>query len=200
MVTGASRGIGACTGELLAGRGARVAVSARTVSDLENLAVKIAEERRGSAGDPLRRDGSRRRWKRWFKPWLQKWGRLDILVNNAGIGNPTHARGADSSRGLGSNRGPESQIRLSLRPGGGAGHEKSEIRTDRQCLFLCRTELRPPFGPALRRGQGRPPGFHQTHGRGIGPFRDLHQCRCSQHRPYGAGPKKWEARTEEDTK
>ena len=44
LVTGASRGIGEATAKVLAKRGARVAVSARTVSDLECLATSIREE------------------------------------------------------------------------------------------------------------------------------------------------------------
>ena len=41
LVTGASRGIGVATAEVMASRGARVAVSARTVSDLEQVAASI---------------------------------------------------------------------------------------------------------------------------------------------------------------
>jgi NAD(P)-dependent dehydrogenase (short-subunit alcohol dehydrogenase family) len=43
LVTGASRGIGAATAEVLAVRGTRVAVCARTLSDLERLATRIKE-------------------------------------------------------------------------------------------------------------------------------------------------------------
>jgi NAD(P)-dependent dehydrogenase (short-subunit alcohol dehydrogenase family) len=48
LVTGASRGIGAATAEVLAQRGAQVAVSARTLPDLENLVAAI-KERGGKA-------------------------------------------------------------------------------------------------------------------------------------------------------
>jgi 3-oxoacyl-[acyl-carrier protein] reductase len=44
LVTGASRGIGAATAKILAQRGARVAASARTVSDLEAVAASIREK------------------------------------------------------------------------------------------------------------------------------------------------------------
>jgi len=41
LVTGASRGIGVAMAEVLANRGARVTVSARAVSDLEEVAAAI---------------------------------------------------------------------------------------------------------------------------------------------------------------
>ena len=87
LVTGASRGIGACTAEFLAGRGARVAVSARTLSDLENLAAKIA--RNGGEAIAIPCDVTDQdQVEKMVQTVVQKWGRLDILVNNAGIGTP----------------------------------------------------------------------------------------------------------------
>jgi 3-oxoacyl-[acyl-carrier protein] reductase len=88
LVTGASRGIGAATAEVLAKRGAKVAVSARTVADLERVAATVT-----AAGgqalvvpcdvlDQLQVEGMVARV-------VQEWGRLDILVNNAGMGTPT---------------------------------------------------------------------------------------------------------------
>jgi 3-oxoacyl-[acyl-carrier protein] reductase len=87
LVTGASRGIGACTGEFLAGRGARVAVCARTVSDLENLAAKIVK----NGGEAIAVPGDvtdQVQVEKTIQTVVEKWGRLDILVNNAGIGTP----------------------------------------------------------------------------------------------------------------
>jgi 3-oxoacyl-[acyl-carrier protein] reductase len=88
LVTGASRGIGAATAEVLARRGAQVAVSARTVSDLEQVATRI----RGVGGQALvvpcdvldhtQVDAA-------IDTVVKHWGRLDILVNNAGLGTPT---------------------------------------------------------------------------------------------------------------
>jgi 3-oxoacyl-[acyl-carrier protein] reductase len=88
LVTGASRGIGAATAEVLARRGAHVAVSARTVSDLEQVANRIR-----AAGaqalvvpcdvlDHAQVDAA-------IDTVVKHWGRLDILVNNAGLGTPT---------------------------------------------------------------------------------------------------------------
>lgn len=88
LVTGASRGIGACTGEFLARRGARVALGARTLSDLENLTAAILRDGGeavavpGDVTDPEQAD-------RMVGAVIEKWGRLDILVNNAGLGTPT---------------------------------------------------------------------------------------------------------------
>ena len=90
LVTGASRGIGASTAKILAQRGARAAVSARTVSDLEGVAAHI----RKNGGEALvvpcdvvdpSQVGS------MIEAVLKKWGRLDILVNNAGLGTPAKA-------------------------------------------------------------------------------------------------------------
>ncbi len=90
LVTGASRGIGASTAKILAQRGARAAVSARTVSDLEGVAADI----RKNGGEALvvpcdvidpPQVGE------MIERVLKKWGRLDILVNNAGLGTPAKA-------------------------------------------------------------------------------------------------------------
>jgi len=88
LVTGSSRGIGASTAELLARRGARVILSARTVTDLEGLAAKIAArggEALVAACDVL----DTAQVETMVKNAIAKWGRIDILVNNAGLGTPT---------------------------------------------------------------------------------------------------------------
>ncbi len=88
LVTGASRGIGAATAEVLARRGARVALGARTVSDLENLATRIDEE--GGKALALSCDVlDIAQIERTIGRVIEEWGRLDILINNAGLGIPT---------------------------------------------------------------------------------------------------------------
>ena len=87
LVTGASRGIGASTAAVLARRGARVAVSARTVSDLETVAASIREkggEALAVACDVV----EPAQVASMIETVVKKWGRLDILVNNAGLGTP----------------------------------------------------------------------------------------------------------------
>jgi len=88
LVTGASRGIGAATAQVLSQRGARVALCARTVSDLESVAAGI-REKGGNAlvvpGDVL----DPAQVEMMVEAVVKKWGRVDILVNNAGLGTPT---------------------------------------------------------------------------------------------------------------
>ena len=88
LVTGASRGIGAATAVVLARRGAKVAVSARTVGDLDQVAAAI----KAGGGHALVvpcdvLDGPQ--IEATVRRVVDEWGRLDILVNNAGMGTPT---------------------------------------------------------------------------------------------------------------
>lgn len=87
LVTGASRGLGVITAEVLACRGARVAVSARTVSDLEQLAVRIRKGGRQALVVPCDVMDANQ-VEQMVARIVKEWGRLDILVNNAGIGTP----------------------------------------------------------------------------------------------------------------
>lgn len=88
LVTGASRGIGAATAEVLAARGAKVAVSARTVSDLEQVAATI--KRAGGEALAIPCDVlDQAQVEAMVSKVVDTWGRLDILVNNAGLGTPT---------------------------------------------------------------------------------------------------------------
>ncbi len=87
LITGASRGIGASTAKIMAQRGARVAMGARTVSDLQAIAASI-QKKGGKAlvvpcdvVDPSQVGAM-------IESVMKKWGRLDILVNNAGLGTP----------------------------------------------------------------------------------------------------------------
>ena len=87
LVTGASRGIGASTAEVLARRGARVALGGRTVPDLDGVAAKIREEGGQAIAIPCDVLDARQ-VEKMVGCVVQEWGRLDILVNNAGMGNP----------------------------------------------------------------------------------------------------------------
>ena len=87
LVTGGSRGIGAATAKELARRGAHVAVSARTVSDLEHIAEKIEKECGHALIVPCDVvDGGQ--VQHMVARVAEEWGRIDILVNNAGMGSP----------------------------------------------------------------------------------------------------------------
>src|SRR5512134_2457269 len=88
LVTGASRGIGAATAEVLARRGAQVAVSARTVSDLDQVAGRIRKV--GGQALVVPCDVlEQAQVEAMVSTVVKEWGRLDILINNAGLGTPT---------------------------------------------------------------------------------------------------------------
>ncbi len=84
LVTGASSGIGEATALALAAEGARVAIAARRVERLEELAKRIQEQ----GGETLIMNidvTDENKAREMVKHTLQQWGRLDILVNNAGV-------------------------------------------------------------------------------------------------------------------
>lgn len=86
-MTGASSGIGAATAEALVAAGAKVAIGARRVGMLQDLANRIS----AANDDPdrvfyKRLDVTQRQECEDFaQDVLQKWGSIDILVNNAGL-------------------------------------------------------------------------------------------------------------------
>ncbi len=88
LVTGASRGIGAATADLLASRGAFVVASARTIPDIEAVASKIREKGGKALAipcdlmNPDQVGGM-------IDRISAECGRIDILVNNAGMGTPS---------------------------------------------------------------------------------------------------------------
>jgi len=85
VVTGASMGIGFGLAKALAHAGARVAVTARSVDELDTLVEEIAAEGHEAAAFPL--DLTR---VADIAPVMEairtRFGRIDILVNNAGLG------------------------------------------------------------------------------------------------------------------
>ena len=81
IVTGASSGIGRCTAELLAQRGARVAAFARSAEKLASLASERIL--------PVRGDVSRLQdVERLFMETESEFGHVDVLINNAGMIDP----------------------------------------------------------------------------------------------------------------
>jgi NADP-dependent 3-hydroxy acid dehydrogenase YdfG len=75
VVTGASSGIGAATARALAGAGAKVAVGARRVEQLDESLICLELDVTDKASS-----------ERFVEQALEQLGGLDILVNNAGLG------------------------------------------------------------------------------------------------------------------
>ena len=89
LVTGASRGIGRAIAMALAGRGARVALSARSAAELEKVRAEI--QRMGGEARAFPADLADVETPRLLVGGvLEAFGALDILVNNAGaaVGRP----------------------------------------------------------------------------------------------------------------
>lgn len=82
IVTGASTGIGQVTAEGLAAEGARVAVGARRVELVEEVAAGLAGEGHLAAPLDVTDDASATEF---VGRAVERFGRIDILVNNAGL-------------------------------------------------------------------------------------------------------------------
>lgn len=84
IITGASSGIGHAAAMALSGAGAKVAIGARRVDRLEDLANRITESGREAFYQKL--DVTQRsECDDFAKAVLDRWGSIDILVNNAGL-------------------------------------------------------------------------------------------------------------------
>jgi 3-oxoacyl-[acyl-carrier protein] reductase len=84
VVTGASRGIGRACALALAKCGAKVALAARQIDKLEEVAAEI----RAAGGEAFTAEldlGSHDSIKAAFAKIAKEFGRVDILVNNAGL-------------------------------------------------------------------------------------------------------------------
>jgi NAD(P)-dependent dehydrogenase (short-subunit alcohol dehydrogenase family) len=82
IVTGAGQGIGEAIARAYAAEGAKVVITGRTMSKLEEVAAKI----RGDGGAVLALEalaGDKAHAERTVGDTLSAWGRVDILVNNA---------------------------------------------------------------------------------------------------------------------
>jgi len=84
VVTGASQGIGRACALVLAGAGAKVALCARNLEKLQQVAAEIATQ--GGEAQAFKMDvACEEEIKVGVKEVLQRFGKIDILVNNAGV-------------------------------------------------------------------------------------------------------------------
>jgi NAD(P)-dependent dehydrogenase (short-subunit alcohol dehydrogenase family) len=84
LVTGAGRGIGRAVAELLSQHGAEVVLTARTASEIEEVAAAIRQA--GGQALPVPGDLTDDAFvEQLFATVRQRFGRLDLLVNNAGV-------------------------------------------------------------------------------------------------------------------
>jgi NAD(P)-dependent dehydrogenase (short-subunit alcohol dehydrogenase family) len=81
IVTGASSGIGKATAEMLAERGARVTIFARSAEKLQRIAERFGDRMLAVAGDV----GNPEDVERLFDATESRFGKCDVLVNNAGM-------------------------------------------------------------------------------------------------------------------
>ena len=87
IVTGASRGLGAATAQILGERDANVVLNARSSDDLQEVAARIDPQGKRvlvAAGDVSRQDDCRD----LVQQTMDRFGRLDALINNAGVLHP----------------------------------------------------------------------------------------------------------------
>ena len=87
LITGAGRGIGEAIAAAFAKEGANLSLSARTMSELENVRKKILEQ--GAKCIISQCDVSKKEEvKSWIDNSCKSFGGIDVLVNNAGIYGP----------------------------------------------------------------------------------------------------------------
>lgn len=82
IVTGAGQGIGAAIAQCYAQHGAKVLLTGRTLSKLDEVAASITSA--GGVAQPLQAEaGNKADAQKTVAFALQHWGRVDVLVNNA---------------------------------------------------------------------------------------------------------------------
>ena len=82
IVTGAGQGIGEAIARAYAREGAKVVITGRTMSKLEDVAGKV----RGEGGEVLPLEalaGNKEHAEKTVREAVSRWGRVDVLVNNA---------------------------------------------------------------------------------------------------------------------
>ena len=87
IITGAGRGIGRATAELIAREGARVVLCSRTSRELR-AALSTIKAAGGEAAARVTDIGSPRQARALVRFAVRRYGRLDLLINNAGILGP----------------------------------------------------------------------------------------------------------------
>jgi NAD(P)-dependent dehydrogenase (short-subunit alcohol dehydrogenase family) len=97
IVTGATRGIGRAIAEALVAGGARVVISSRSPTEVEEAAESISERGRGEAQGIVCDVREPEQCKTLVQGALDSFGRLDILVNNAGVGRFAPIQEMDSA-------------------------------------------------------------------------------------------------------
>lgn len=86
VVTGAGRGLGKAIADVLAGRGAHVVITDRTIEPAEEAAASIRAG--GGKASPIAFDVAEpNQVEEAFRKIREEHGRVDILINNAGIGD-----------------------------------------------------------------------------------------------------------------
>lgn len=82
IITGAGQGIGAAIAEAYASEGAKVLLTGRTLSKVEEIAAKIA----AAGGEAIAIEalaGDMAHSKKTMDRVISEWGRIDVVVNNA---------------------------------------------------------------------------------------------------------------------
>jgi short-subunit dehydrogenase len=89
LITGASSGIGRCLAERAAREGARVAIAARSVDKLDELAASLRAEQHDVLAVPTDVTADEDRG-HLIQTVVDRFGGLDVLVNNAGVASFGH--------------------------------------------------------------------------------------------------------------
>ena len=88
LITGANKGIGQATAQVLHAAGANVALVARTADSLDTVATTLLAQRPDSALAVPTDVADEAQIKQAVERVMAHWGRVDILVNNAGLVSP----------------------------------------------------------------------------------------------------------------
>lgn len=88
IITGANRGIGQTTADVLHAAGAKVALAARSEPSLESLCAELLTRRPDSALAVATDVAEEAQVNRLVEQTMEAWGRIDVLVNNAGLVSP----------------------------------------------------------------------------------------------------------------